>query len=1132
MYAHAIEILERLRLTAETEAMWRSLADAAMEDLELTVAERAYAVLGDVSRARFVRKLAKIAAECDVNHWAVQARLATVQKQLHRAEAILLEHDQLEEAITLYQDLHRFDDAIRIAEKKGHPNIMQLKSRYLEELLRNGQDEQAGQLQEREGNYHKALQLYLKAGMPTKAASLVKRVAGQYPQELLMQIANALAVGGMHDKSGEILEKMGLVERAMTSYRKGHGYRQAVELAKQHDPAQVVVLEEEWGDWLVTNKQVESAIKHFIEAGASRKAIEAAIKAGQWSKAEQLLDSLHDPTIASGFYVKIGQHYAQTTGQLDIAERFLLKANKPNEAVEMYLNNGEVDKADKIAKKHMNQNDMVKVYSRRAQEHEAHEKLREAERVYLGVNDVESAINMYKKREQWDEVVRLVTKFKPEMLQETQKHIAERMEMKGNLITAEHFYIAAKSWPAAVSMYRQAEKWGDAKRVAKQHGGQSAFQKVVLAHAQAIAQESGAQAGAQLLAKHDLVEVAIDYALEHNNIEHAQQLAEHSAPQKMSAVHLKKALIAEDEERFKDAEDEFILAGRAKEALDMYTHQRNWACATRVAEKHSDAAACQQVMIAHAEDCVEAGQFTAAEALFIEAKAPQKAIEMYQLKNMKQDAVRVCKKHAPQLLPEVLRGESKDSGSKSIRDLLEEAKAYEETRNYSKAIQSYLTVTKDHSSDAEVLDRVWDKAVRLASSHLPNREVDIVRLVAQRLMEIERFESAGEMYESLEQYEDAVNCYIKGEIFDRAKSLASAHVPKMTSVINDRLRSNLVNKGDGDELAKRGDVGTALEMYARSGEWKSCLELAQEQAPKHLNHYLMQNVKSLMKNGDYLDSCNLLLHYGPPNDGIELYKVIATELLNISDKNPTMLIKSCMTLRNMLIKLLPKQQGISCTAVSESKVSKMGEFRISILAAHYLATYTAGKLEDKLKALRAKQAVALLRYVSVIPVDKAFYEAGCACKAAGMPGMAFLFLNRYLDIVDAIDDPDSAHIDNVDLEETDLPTPDEICLPEEQGCTLEQIEEVRDWVLGWSVDPTIAQGFKKKNCDKCRAEIYEASLYCSKCDNQFEPCVVTGYPVNRLNKTICQNCGSIADKSDWSTYVTVFKKCPWCLMNQ
>jgi intraflagellar transport protein 172 len=65
-----------------------------------------------------------------------------------------------------------------------------------------------------------------------------------------------------------------------------HGVcRKAVELARVISPASVITLEEEWGDWLSSQKQMDAAINHFIEAGSTLKAIEAAIAARQFTKA-------------------------------------------------------------------------------------------------------------------------------------------------------------------------------------------------------------------------------------------------------------------------------------------------------------------------------------------------------------------------------------------------------------------------------------------------------------------------------------------------------------------------------------------------------------------------------------------------------------------------------------------------------------------------------------------------------------------------------------------------------------------------------------------------------------------------------------------------------------------------------
>lgn len=103
--------------------------------------------------------------------------------------------------------------------------------------------------------------------------------------ELVNRIANALIKGDMYERvsciaayvnssshclhqAGDLYEKINKYPDALQCYRKGENYRRCVELARYAFPAEVVKLEEEWGDYLVQQKQLDAAINHFIEAGS------------------------------------------------------------------------------------------------------------------------------------------------------------------------------------------------------------------------------------------------------------------------------------------------------------------------------------------------------------------------------------------------------------------------------------------------------------------------------------------------------------------------------------------------------------------------------------------------------------------------------------------------------------------------------------------------------------------------------------------------------------------------------------------------------------------------------------------------------------------------------------------------
>ncbi|VDQ01383.1 unnamed protein product [Trichobilharzia regenti] len=77
-------------------------------------------------------------------------------------------------------------------------------------------------------------------------------------------------------------------------------------------------------------------------------------------------------------------------------------------------------------------------------------------------------------------------------------------------------------------------------------------------------------------------------------------------------------------------------------------------------------------------------------------------------------------------------------------------------------------------------------------------------------------------------------------------------------------------------------------------------------------------------------------------------------------------------------------------------------------------------VEKKLEVIVTQISVSLLRHSDILPADKVFYEAGVDCRDIGWDNMAFVFLNRYLDLVEAIEDPESSSdtLDSTDFQRT------------------------------------------------------------------------------------------------------------------
>ena len=177
----------------------------------------------------------------------------------------------------------------------------------------------------------------------------------------------------------------------------------------------------------------------------------------------------------------------------------------------------------------------------------------------------------------------------------------------------------------------------------------------------------------------------------------------------------------------------------------------------------------------------------------------------------------------------------------------------------------------------------------------------------------------------------------------------------------------------------------------------------------------------------------------------------------------------------------------------------------------------------------AKLCVCLLRYTKEIRADKAYLDAGRACRAAGQYDSAFIYFNRYIDLYDAIDDPDNAGgIDNTEFENTDIPSPFEIPLPEKNIITPEERDQIRDWVLEINMDGSVGQSLPTRRCEHCGGELHECSLTCPHCRATWEPCIISGMPLVKADTVQCKICSKGAIREHWNDYIGVTMHCPWC----
>ncbi|XP_060552918.1 intraflagellar transport protein 172 homolog [Ruditapes philippinarum] len=1112
----AVAFLETLEMSAETEAMWKTLSKLAMEDRQLHIAERCYAALGDVAKARFMKETFRIAEEVakntggdGFNNYRVRARMAIMEKRFKEAESIYLEQNHVDEAMEMYQEMHMWDEAIEVAEAKSHPELETLRRNYYQWLMETGQEETAGEVKEREGDYLAAINLYMKAGLPARAARLAtSRDELMSNTDLISRIASALIKGELYERAGDMYEKIRDYTQAMGCFKKGKAYRRAVELARYAFPQDVVKLEEEWGDYLVTQKQLDAAINHFIEAGAISKAVDAAINSRQWAKAVQILE-LQDSSLASKYYKKIADHYA-SVGEYETAEKLYVEAGCTREVVDMYNQAGKWEQAHKMASTYMKSDDVSSLYISQARQLEDQGKFKEAEKLFVAVKEPDLAISMYKKQKMYNDMIRLVKVHHKDLIQDTYLHLAKECETDNNLRQAEHYYCEAGDWKAAVNMYRSQDMWDEAHRVAKAHGGQTASKQVAYLWAKSL----GGDSAVKLLNKFGLLEAAIDYAAENCAFDFAFELSRIAMKNKLPEIHLKHAMYLEDEGRFADAEAEFVRAEKPKEAVLMYVHNQDWDSAQRVAEA-SDPDSVADVLVGQARFAFEEKEYAKAETYLLRAQRPELAVKYYRDSGMWQDALRVCKEYVPHKLQQLQDDYDREMTDKSTRgaeSMLQQARDWESSGEYARAVECYLKVTDQLTNDKEVLSKCWMKGADLAIKFLgQEKAVRVVEIVCPRLVEQRKFTAAAELYLSVDLVKDAIDMFMAAEEWGKARKVAKELEPKYEAYVEDRYKESLKSQGRADVLAGVDVVG-AIDMYIEKGEWQKALDTAEQQNPKVLHKYAALYATHLIKGGDTLRAMDVYVKYGAPANAqnFNIYKRIFNDVLSMKDLNKPEAFRTWADLRDMLYDLTENMRKSP-----DANGPDHEEFENFMVIAHYYATRSSAMAHKSLDSIATKLSVSMLRHTDVIPADKAFFEAGMMCRAIGWDNMAFVFLNRYLDISEAIEEGSLDMIDHSDFQRTDIPF--EIPLPEKPHLTSQQHEDIREWVLAISMDQQIEQSLPKdeRGC-------FEGSLTAPDSGIRALPCVITGYPVLN-NKMEFKAPGKVANKDDWNKYLMATK---------
>lgn len=1098
-FGRVVLFLEDLGDRPQAEAMWENVARNAMAARKLSVAARCYAALGDVACSNFLSEIvvsgerySKETGNDALANPDCWAKIAVLNGELKTAEAIYLEQNELDKALEMYQKYWRWEDALGLAQSRGWTGLQSLRENHLKWLLDSGQAARAAAIVEPE-NPRLAVKLYLEANRPGRAARLV--LANEDLLEDSVKVADvigALKGADLMELAGEILERSSDPLKAIKCYAQAGVFARALELARKVEPNSVVSLEREWGHHLASGGHYDAAINHFIESGETALALDAAIKAHQWRKALQIVQviEIDSPEIRQQCE-KLAEYFA-SIGDQEMTESLFLRAGQPKRAIEAHIGSGDWARAHGVAMSHMSSTEANEVLARHAEALQQAGDLRQAEGLYVAINQYDLAIAMYRKEGHRADMVRLVRKYRPELLQATHAHLARELEAAGKPREAEEHFIGNGDWRGAVAAYRAANMWEDALRVAKKASGEKAAQQVALMWARTLAPELGAR----LLTRLNYFDACLSLACEASLFDWALEIVKYGSSDQKKEVYYKHAMALEDEGKFSEAEKEFVLAGKAMEAVQMYIHTRDWEAAEEVAESHYPDG-LPQVLISRAADAAEAQDYALAESLLLRAHKPEIIVNHYKKAGMWSEAMRVCREYLPSQEAALRRELTQASSGLAGGGSLEEARRWLEAGEVRAAL------------DVLILDPEAPKAALVQAADILIHQADFETAsqvgedLGSRLFAFGEHALAAQVFLQADKLKNAVDALAAVNEWGRARRVVKELAPELESYLEEKYKESMIREGHVDQLVEV-DAEAALEILARKGQWNQVFEAASAQGPKLLHKYVAQRAAQLLKDSP-TQALQLYAQYGAPPipQNYNLYYRMSELILGSMQD-----YKSLAQLRNVLLGLL---KNVDLASQEGRKFERV------LQAAHYSALKSASKEFSPLSGVTTKAAISLLRYSDILPADLCYYEAGLEARSSGLNSEAFVFLNHFLDLEECIEEGDGGLLDVDDLKATDFPV--EVPLPTKLNLTNSQREEVREWVLAVSMDQKIEQGLPLDN-----RGVYVGSLTSpTNTSGALKPCVLSGYPIRGPSINF-EGSVHAADRDDWNKFVSTARQ--------
>jgi len=218
----ALMILENLPKNNEYKYYWKTLSEISLEEKNLMIAQRCFAALGNFSKMKYLKNLYKLKKqntiknnnnnkienndnkqnenenqnnnniENKINQILVDAKLLLIKKKFDEAKKLLLDNNLIQEAIDVFKEIHKYLDAIEIAEQYKLPESELMKKEYLNWLVANEMYDEIANIKIKEGSFIEAVKNYIQGDMQVKAVNLIIKYRIKIDNNTMTYLMNSI----------------------------------------------------------------------------------------------------------------------------------------------------------------------------------------------------------------------------------------------------------------------------------------------------------------------------------------------------------------------------------------------------------------------------------------------------------------------------------------------------------------------------------------------------------------------------------------------------------------------------------------------------------------------------------------------------------------------------------------------------------------------------------------------------------------------------------------------------------------------------------------------------------------------------------------------------------------------------